>query len=171
MTAHIQKVMDEGDTPGIGAETHSFYWKKAGFQSHDYEPRAILSSEKMGLARYHYRGLVIWKGYVKKGKPTVPFGKIWHAPLLWSSVTYSKPSDIVDHLKLIGYLLPKIQQMRKNTERCLGLGHVEKIAGDRVPPVRKLRWDDFDYYVLVAPFQDYGRPPAKISDEIGKFVV
>jgi len=75
------KVMDEGDTLGIGAETHSFYWKREGLQSHDYEPLAILPSEKCGLSRYHYRGLVVWKDYaVKSGKPVVSFGRVWHTP-------------------------------------------------------------------------------------------
>jgi len=60
--------------------------------------------------------------------------------------------------------------MRKNTEGYSGRGYAGKIAGERVPPSRKLRWGGFDYYVLVAPFRDYGRLPAGISGEIDRFV-
>ncbi len=166
------KVMDEGDSLGIGAETHSFYWKKEEIQDHDYEPVAILPAEKCGLSRYHYRGLIVWKDYTTKNdKPIASFARVWHTPLLCStqSMTYSQPSNDLDRLKFFLYLLPKIHRMKKNVKKYLGRGYVEKIAGDEVPPEHRLRWSDFDYYVLIAPFSDYKKLPSKISDEIDKF--
>ncbi len=172
--SYPDKVMHEGDSLGIGTQTHSFYWKKEGPQNHDYEPLAILSAERCGLSRYHYRGLVVWKDYtVKNGKPIASFARVWHTPVLCSAhkITYSQPSDVIDRLKLIGYLLPKIRQMSKNTDKYSARGYAEKIVDDRIPPERKLRWSDFDYYVMIAPFCDYGKLPAKIPDKINKFVM
>ncbi len=61
--------------------------------------------------------------------------------------------------------------MSKNTDKYSARGYAEKIVDDRIPPERKLRWSDFDYYVMIAPFCDYGKLPAKIPDKINKFVM
>ncbi len=167
------KVFVEGDTLGIGAEIHSFYWKKEFLEKHDYEPVAIISTEKCGLSRYHYRGLTIWKDYeIKNNKPITSFGSGWHTPILCSkqNITYSQPSDFIDHMKLMGYLLPKIKKMAKNSENYEQRGYVDKIDSDEVPSDRKFHWSKLDYYVLVAPFDTIDRLPKQISTKIREFL-
>lgn len=167
------RVMDEGDTLGIGAKIHSFYWKREALKAHDYEPVAILSKEKCGLARYHYSGLIIWQDYLtKNNKPVTYFAQMWHTPILCSRqcITYSKPSNRVDYIKLLGYLLPRISQRTKDTKNYEHKGYKDIITNDAIPSNRKFQWTDLDYYVLVAPFATIDHLPRQISRKIKQHI-
>ena len=167
------KVLDEGDPLGIDAKTHSFYWNREGTQKDDYEPVAILSSVKCGLSRYHFRGLVIWKDYVTKNdKPITSFTHIWHTPIICSkqNVTWSQPTCFIDRIKLLGYLIPKIKQMAKNSESYQQRKYDDKIVEEKVLQKHKFQWSDLTYYVLVAPFDTIEQLPPQISIRVREFL-
>ena len=167
------KVLNEGDTLEIGAQIHSFYWKKEIHKNDDYEPVAILPAKRCGLSRYHFRGLIVWKDYVSiNNKPVASFAMGWHTPILCSEhkATYSRPPSFLDNLKLIGYLLPKIRHMGLNIEKYELRGYNENIVDEKVPVQRRFRWLDLNYYVLVAPEPTLDQLPHKISTEIKRFL-
>ena len=85
-------------------------------------------------------------------------------------MSYSRPSNITDRLKLIGYLLPKINDMQKKSEKCKHADYDSKFVYDKVPDKRKFTWDKLDSYVLVAPSSNLEHLPKNISSKIKSFL-
>ncbi len=147
-----EKVIDEGDSLGIGADTHSFYWSWELTRPHDYEPVAI-SGKDTCLTRLHYHGIVIWQKFARrKGKPIVYFARGFHTPTLCTSQkpTWWEPTDIVDRMVLKGYLIPKINKTRSEMhDQYEVTGYSDKFVDEQVSDSSKFTWNGITYYVIV----------------------
>lgn len=150
-----EKVIDEGDSLGIGAEVHSFYWRSDVYKEHDYEPIAVSKADNCCLTRFHNNGIVVWKDFFQKeGKPVAYFRKGFHTPVLCTTQkpTWLEPSDILARMLLNGYFIPKIKKTRSDAhDKYDVISYFDKITNEDVPNNSRFTWDRITYYVVVAP--------------------
>lgn len=154
-----EKVINEGDTPQLNTNIHSFYWSNDGPKKQDdYEPIAISSNPQYCMSRVHYRGLVVWKNYISiNEKPIASFLPGYHTPLICTDQTVSSPLSSNDKDRAFQWFFlqylkgKKLDQSIKKRLNQKYKTSTYPLINESIPEQYRFKLEDFTYYVLVAP--------------------